>query len=175
MDFMDTAQLLGNLGEFVGAIAVVVTLAYLAVQVRQSNHAAQSSAVQSFFDSFSSVTVEPSKNIEFVQLLRRGFSTWDELTKDEQAQMHLYWSDYASKLHMGFRLFKRGVLDEGSYIGWETFFLAALQTPGVRAWWNAMSTMLPADLTAHVAARLADSDSLPPPVTELLPYWAADP
>ena len=36
MDLMNTAQLLGNLGEFVGAIAVVVTLGYLAVQVRQN-------------------------------------------------------------------------------------------------------------------------------------------
>ena len=32
-------QLLGNFGEFVGAIAVVVTLVYLAVQVRQNTHA----------------------------------------------------------------------------------------------------------------------------------------
>lgn len=36
MDHQTFAQLLGNYGEFVGAIAVVVTLAYLAVQVRQS-------------------------------------------------------------------------------------------------------------------------------------------
>ena len=34
MTLMDTAQLLGNVGEFLGAIAVVLTLAYLAVQVR---------------------------------------------------------------------------------------------------------------------------------------------
>jgi hypothetical protein len=34
MDHQAFAQLLGNYGEFVGAIAVVVTLAYLAVQVR---------------------------------------------------------------------------------------------------------------------------------------------
>ena len=36
MDLMNTAQLLGNFGEFFGAIAVVVTLGYLAVQVRQN-------------------------------------------------------------------------------------------------------------------------------------------
>ncbi len=35
MDIVTTSQILGNVGEFVGAIAVVVTLAYLAVQVRQ--------------------------------------------------------------------------------------------------------------------------------------------
>jgi hypothetical protein len=37
MDLMSSAQLLGNYGEFVGAIAVVATLAYLAAQVRQQN------------------------------------------------------------------------------------------------------------------------------------------
>ena len=39
MSFLETAQLLGNLGEFVGAIAVVVTLAYLALQVKHSKEA----------------------------------------------------------------------------------------------------------------------------------------
>ncbi len=35
--FAEMAQIAGNLGELLGAIAVFVTLAYLAVQVRQSN------------------------------------------------------------------------------------------------------------------------------------------
>lgn len=38
MSFQDIAQLLGNVGEFVGAIGVVATLAYLAVQIRQNTH-----------------------------------------------------------------------------------------------------------------------------------------
>ena len=36
MDLQSTAQLLGNLGEFIGSVMVLVTLVYLAVQVRQS-------------------------------------------------------------------------------------------------------------------------------------------
>ena len=39
MDVMSTAQLLGNLGEFVGAIAVVVTLIYVAAQVKHGKAA----------------------------------------------------------------------------------------------------------------------------------------
>ena len=34
MDLNSTVQLLGNIGEFVSSIAILVTLAYLAVQVR---------------------------------------------------------------------------------------------------------------------------------------------
>ena len=41
MDHQAFAQLLGNYGEFVGAIAVVATLAYLAVQVRHSREATE--------------------------------------------------------------------------------------------------------------------------------------
>ncbi len=40
MSFAEFAQIAGNLGEFFGAVAVFVTLAYLAVQVRQSNRLA---------------------------------------------------------------------------------------------------------------------------------------
>ena len=38
MDHQAFAQLLGNYGEFVGAVAVVLTLIYLAVQVRQNTN-----------------------------------------------------------------------------------------------------------------------------------------
>jgi len=37
MSLIEITQLLGNLGEFVGAIAVVITLVFLTVQIRTSN------------------------------------------------------------------------------------------------------------------------------------------
>jgi hypothetical protein len=37
MDHQSFAQLLGNYGEFVGAIAVVITLVFVGIQVRQSS------------------------------------------------------------------------------------------------------------------------------------------
>ena len=39
MSTLEISQLLGNYGEFVGAIAIVITLVYLTVQIRQSNQA----------------------------------------------------------------------------------------------------------------------------------------
>jgi hypothetical protein len=43
MGWMETASLLGNLGEFVGSLAVVVTLIILVIQVRQSALAVEES------------------------------------------------------------------------------------------------------------------------------------
>lgn len=65
MDHQALAQLLGNYGEFVGAIAVVVTLAYLAIQIRQNSKMmrAQTRGViaQNTVALFQSMDVEGSK------------------------------------------------------------------------------------------------------------------
>ena len=59
MTLAETAQLLGNFGEFFGAIAVVATLIFLAVQIRlnkvamnESNDLARAAAVDQIFDQF---------------------------------------------------------------------------------------------------------------------------
>ena len=46
MTLMEISQVLGNVGEFVGSIAVVATLLYLAIQVRDAGRSSKFAAVQ---------------------------------------------------------------------------------------------------------------------------------
>jgi hypothetical protein len=46
MTFLEWTSVLGNIGEFVGAIAVVVTLIYLAAQVRLGKEATEANTRQ---------------------------------------------------------------------------------------------------------------------------------
>ena len=52
---MDTTEVLGNLGEFFGAIAVFATLAYLAVQIRQNTVAQRATAYDSSIRNFTDI------------------------------------------------------------------------------------------------------------------------
>jgi len=79
----------------------------------ESNGQVNPSNACPFKTDWSSVN-ERSHDEAFVHLLRRGFDEWESLSSVEQAQMHLNWNDYISILHRGFRLYERGVLDEGS-------------------------------------------------------------
>jgi hypothetical protein len=45
MTFFELTAVLGNLGDFLGSLAVLATLVYLSTQVRESNRSAQLSAV----------------------------------------------------------------------------------------------------------------------------------
>ncbi len=60
MDHQAFAQLLGNYGEFIGAIAVFATLAYLAVQVRQNTRSMQSQILLQTTQLFQGVFLAPS-------------------------------------------------------------------------------------------------------------------
>jgi hypothetical protein len=63
MSFSEVAQLLGNIGEFIGSIVVIVTLVYLAVQVRQAKeqiiHASQQMRGQAAQGILSSISDSP--------------------------------------------------------------------------------------------------------------------
>ena len=51
-----TLEDLGNIGEFVAAIAVVVSLLYLAIQIRQNTKTVRTSTYQAILDSSRSDT-----------------------------------------------------------------------------------------------------------------------
>ena len=57
MDLMSMAQLLGNFGEFFGAVAVVATLIFVGIQVRQSTAASRLSGSQAAMHSWITVSL----------------------------------------------------------------------------------------------------------------------
>jgi hypothetical protein len=165
MDHLTFAQLLGNYGEFVGAIAVVATLAYLARQISQSTNTSRADTTFAYFDTITRVH-ERFADFEFNRLLRMTTDSWNGLSPDEQMQMHGFLADWANKLHMGYLLMNRGVLDQESYTPWEGAFVGFLKTPGVSEWWQLQ--FFPDDFTRRIGERL--SDETIPPITDRLPF-----
>ena len=74
MDLESTAQLLGNFGEFFGAIAVVITLGYLAVQVTQSKRATQAQMVQAATDQLNQINLLIASDPSWGEIMALGGS-----------------------------------------------------------------------------------------------------
>ena len=73
---------LGALGEFVGAIAVVTTLVYLAVQIRQNTRTMKTSALRSVQD----LILLTEKNERYIAYLMKSQRN-EELALEERAHM----------------------------------------------------------------------------------------
>ncbi len=80
---MDLSQL-ANLGEFIGGIAVLVTLIYLAMQVRQSNRLAFLSATQSMLDSYNHVVDQWYGDLEKTRVSKLGLRYEPAMSEEER-------------------------------------------------------------------------------------------
>ena len=83
MDHQAFAQLLGNYGEFFGAIAVVATLFYLAMQIRQNSRATQMSNSHELNEATRAWWAKLSDSNELASIWRRGLMDLSLLTPEE--------------------------------------------------------------------------------------------
>ena len=74
---------IGAIGEIAGALAVVLSLIYLATQIRVSNRAAQNSVNKELMDQFSDVLSQVSSSEETSDLWLRGLTNDESLSKKE--------------------------------------------------------------------------------------------
>ena len=77
---------LGALGEFVGGIAVIVTLIYLALQIRRHKQAIVSAAVSASVQEFNHLAAMLAADPELAEVMERGHAQPESLNDIEQRQ-----------------------------------------------------------------------------------------
>ena len=118
MDHQALAQLLGNYGEFVGAIAVVLTLGYLAVQVRQNTDQMQINAASLEASTYQSLMAHV---IDLNRVVAADPHLSEILVKAREGEMPIgsdmrrFFQHHMALLRYGdmvFHQYEKGLLDE---------------------------------------------------------------
>jgi hypothetical protein len=81
-----TFEALGDLGDFVSGIGVVVTLVYLAVQVRGNTQALQSNTLQTLQSEANRMNLATASNPELARVLVKAENGLDHLSPVERCQ-----------------------------------------------------------------------------------------
>jgi len=130
MDLMSTTQLLGSLGEFLGAIAVFITLIYLAIQVRHGREAIAAntkSLEENRRLALAQVYQGRSSRVQHMAMLRAESNHWPELwskveddgfqalSRTEQVRWTQFLGAEAAQFDNNHYLYQLGLLDEEFY------------------------------------------------------------
>jgi hypothetical protein len=120
---------IGAISDVISAVAVVITLVYLASQLRENTKALRGSSAESALAAVLEFTGDMARDDELNRLFTRGTEDWDGLTDSDRARL----------AYMLFRLFKimenihyyrtLGTLDEQSWVGWEALIAHYTQSP----------------------------------------------
>ena len=169
MTLMDTAQLLGNFGEFVGAFAVVGTLVYLAVQVGRSKKSTDENTR----------ALEENRKMTKADNMRQLTKSWNEILRDstgtrETASIFVRGNRNLSDLdeveqiiyssllvplfdhHLSaLQMVRDGFLEEEITELLDVMLGDLLRNnPGARRWWEAIRFCFPQQPRDHVNALL---------------------
>ncbi len=136
-----TLQDLGNIGEFVGAVGVVVSLVYLAVQIRQNTKATRANSVQDLTENINKAAenlIEP----ENAELYLRGIRSYATLTPEEKLRFGQLINVLVNRLDTLLEFQRLGFVRK-SYVEAQTEgFRMILRHPGVREYWERFGHLL---------------------------------
>ncbi|MEJ2548822.1 MAG: hypothetical protein P8125_13595 [Gemmatimonadota bacterium] len=127
-------EALGAIAELLGAAAVVVSLLYVATQVRESTRQARRDATRDLAARISDVSLAVATNPELGDLLVQGGADPAQLSRGDQARFRGLMNSLFRGLEQQFLLRQEGALDDESWLAVErlTHDFAAL--PGVQTY-----------------------------------------
>jgi hypothetical protein len=128
---------LANIGEFVGGIAVIATLVYLAIQIRQNTRSVRSATFQSVVDSFTDYTFELSKNAELTRLYLHGLNEPDQLSEQDSRRFHFLMLTIIRRFESAFQQQSSMMLTPSQWSGFRGSAAGVLSSPGGSKWWIA--------------------------------------
>lgn len=107
-----TIQDWGAIGDLVGGVAVLVTLIYLAIQIKQNTKVNASLIRQNFYDATQQQILHAVESSEFNEMMHRAWTSEDTLTGPEQTQVWRHMQGVLMGYQGAFEQYKSGALPE---------------------------------------------------------------
>ena len=150
---------LGNIGDFVGGVAVLATLIYLATQVRQHTKTLRPASRQNLSAGYRAQNdhlLDPQISAAYAL----GLRDYPDIPPAQRRVFTHAINDHALFLQTAFALYESGELGIENYSPYLTWFACQVATPGGSEWWREARGFYNVALVESGDARLAEG-SLP--------------
>ena len=127
---------IGAIGTFISAIAVIVSLIYLAIQTRQNTKAMKSASFHQVRESFSEIPLMLAQNSELASILGRVHSDPDSLTAEEVIRYEMILLTIVRRAESAYFQSAEGSLPFESWRGISETCKEALSEKLAMQWWG---------------------------------------
>ena len=154
-----TLEDLGNTGEFVAAIAVVASLIYLAMQIRQNTSVVLANTQQTLMDAVSALQASVSEHPDLPSLLIRANEDPDSLSPEDSLRFEFFATRIFGQYETIFFFYGKGLMPLELWEPWDAGYSDFVQSPGFRKYWAEHSRHHHESFRGHVDTRVYGPDS----------------
>jgi len=149
-----TIQELGSVGEFVAAIATLVTLAYLAFQIRQNTRVARAELTKDLFLASRTALLDIAGNESLAQIAAQTLDGEQDL---EALRTYQFRNSFFRLYELYFNLAQQGLLDESIGESYEKVIRLFVRSETFPAWWHdASEAEYQGAFVAHIDAIVSE-------------------
>jgi hypothetical protein len=131
-----TLSQLADVGQIIGAISIVVSLFYVAYQIRQNTNAVQSATSQAVHDNYASWYQALAGDPELSSVAVKGLKDYGSLSELEKARFIALFMAFLSYSQNAFLKWREGLLPQALWLGWELVIMNLVSAPGGQAFWQ---------------------------------------
>jgi hypothetical protein len=137
---------LGALGEFIGGIAVIATLIYLARQIRQGAKATQFQTLQAIRGNSMQLRLAAVQSEDAVAIMGKA-AEGIELTTTERARFNLMCAAVFDNLAQAYEAAVAGLVGDYAF---DPHLRSYLSQEAVREWWKDGRNLLPPEFVKYI-------------------------
>jgi hypothetical protein len=131
-----TLDELGNIGDFLGGIAVIITLLYLALQIRKQSADAKLEATRALASEYSHALSKIIEDKELCQLYLRGIRDYASLPDEDRIRLSLCFLLLVRAIEQQYLHVRLGNFDGTYFTSIQKSFREFLAFPGAQEWWR---------------------------------------
>lgn len=161
---METLTLgnLSSIAEILGVVLIVISLIYVAAQIRQNTLAIQTDTAQAVHNEWGAVYGRISGDSELSSILLKGSNSLDGLSDVEKSQFMTFWIQTMLTFQNAYYQSESGSLDIRLWQPMETtMFNIHLTSAGYQEFWQERRMMLSSDFREYVEQKIVNTQATP--------------
>jgi hypothetical protein len=163
----------GAIGEILGALVVLATILYLAIQTRTGVKLAKSQGPQWISDGINTWLGSLRNDPEMTRLIRTSLHHWSDLSLNEQTRVHSFFCEMMVHLDAIVELSNQDLVATPLARAWIENAAGVVSTKGGAEWWSHAKFFFSPMLRETVDSRMMDRANPPIPWTRA-PFYMLD-
>ena len=145
-------EAIGAVGEVIGAVGVIVTLVYLATQIRSNTQATRIASFHATTDSLNQVNLLFASDRELAGMFADSFENEGNWDREASARWNFILLAMYRIFESAYFQRNEGVLEEQSWIRYEHSLKRSLQSNATLEWWESQKFGFTEDFSSYVNA-----------------------
>ncbi len=148
----------GALGELIGGVAIIISLIYVGLQIRQNTIAQKLSTAHRISEDLADLYLMPAASDDMADIFIRGLTDIDAVEGTDRLRFYGYLHKFFRTNENAHYQFTHGALESQAYEGISEQFRFIASTPGGRVYWQDRRSWYNDNFRDYVESLIATSD-----------------